>query len=138
MLKYRPKYLIGAIAASWLAFPMGAIAQGKQIQKQMLFVGEDGRGVKVYIHPDSLKKQFPFARFWVYSVMPPASQRNVASLDTYMAIDCVSKYVRILEIIRYDSSGDVVSTTSLGFDDPPDSPEILGVFSQKMFETVCK
>ncbi|CAN1210828.1 hypothetical protein TUMEXPCC7403_11560 [Tumidithrix helvetica PCC 7403] len=132
------KYLIGAIAAFLLTFPTAAIAQLKQVQKKMIFVGEDSNGVKVYIHPDSLKKQFPFARFWVYAVLPVSSQRRVASLDTYMAIDCVSKYVRILEIIRYDRDGEVASTMSLGFDDAPNSQEVLGSFSQKMFDSACK
>ncbi|MEE3716297.1 surface-adhesin E family protein [Tumidithrix elongata RA019] len=132
------KYLMVTIAVSLLTFPTAAIAQLKQVQKEMLFVGEDINGVKVYIHPESLKKQFPFARFWVYAVLPDSSQRRVASLDTYMAIDCVSKYVRILEIIRYDRNGDVSSTTSLGFDDPPNSQEVLGDFGDKMFDVACK
>ncbi len=104
--------------------------------RQMLFIGES-RGVKVYIDPQKISRRLPFVRFWVYAVLPRPNSRRVNSLDTMMGIDCTIGSVRIYEIIRYDSSGEVVSNTSFGMERPPDTLEILGEFDRNIFSTVC-
>jgi hypothetical protein len=106
------------------------------LTRQMLLVGES-RGVKVYIDPSKIRRRLPFVRFWVYAVLPPSPSRRISSLDTLMGIDCTIGSVRIYEIIRYDSSGEVISTSSFGMERPPDTLEILGEFDRGIFSTVC-
>jgi len=104
--------------------------------QQMLFIGES-RGVKVYIDPNKIRRRPPFVRFWVYAVLPRPNSRRVSSLDTMMGIDCTIGSVRIYEIIRYDSAGEVVSNSSFGMERPPDNLAILGEFDRNIFKTVC-
>jgi hypothetical protein len=104
--------------------------------RQMLFIGES-RGVKVYIDPQKISRRLPFVRFWVYAVLPRPNSRSVSSLDTLMGVDCTIGSVRIYEIIRYDSSGEVVSNSSFGMERPPDTLQILGEFDRGIFTTVC-
>ncbi len=131
---------IRPVALSYLASLVVAPASIAQVPfpttRQMLFVGES-RGIRVYIDPQKIRRRLPFVQFWVYAVLPRPSSRRVNALDTLMGIDCTIGTVRIYEIIRYDSSGEVVSNASFGIERPPDTLEILGEFDRGIFSTVC-
>jgi hypothetical protein len=95
-----------------------------QTTARMLFMGEN-RGVKVYIDPQKIIRRSPFVRFWVYAVLPRPNSRRVSSLDTMMGIDCTIGSVRIYEIIRYDSNGEIVSNSRFGMERSPDNLETV-------------
>ncbi len=128
------------VALSYLASLVVVPASIPQVPlpttRQMLLVGES-RGIRVYIDPQKVNRRLPFVWFWVYAVLPRPSSRRVNALDTLMGIDCTAGTVRIYEIIRYDSSGEVVSNSSFGMERPPDTLEILGEFDRGIFRTVC-
>jgi hypothetical protein len=130
------KASLTAVLVTSLTFGANLLPANAQVPRQMLFMGES-RGVRVYIDPQKIVRRLPFVRFWVYAVLPRPNSRRVSSLDTLMAIDCTVGSVRIHEILRYDSAGEVVSTSSFGWERDPFDLRILGEFDRAIFRTVC-
>lgn len=105
------------------------------VQKRMIPVGE-WRGIRSYIHPESLRRTYPFAQFRVYTVFPP-SAGAVGAIDTSMAVDCVADLVRVVEIVRYDRQGRVVSERLFGPETATRTTESLVGFRDGILRAVC-
>ncbi|NJK33517.1 MAG: hypothetical protein HC919_00355 [Oscillatoriales cyanobacterium SM2_2_1] len=105
------------------------------VQKRMIPVGE-WRGIRSYIHPESLRRTYPFAQFRVYTVFPP-SAGTVGAIDTSMSVDCVAALVRVVEIVRYDRRGQVVSERLFGPETATRTTESLVGFREGILRAVC-
>jgi hypothetical protein len=101
----------------------------------MIPVGE-WQGIRSYIHPESLRRTYPFARFRVYTVFPPTAG-TIGAIDTSMSVDCVAALVRVVEIVRYNRQGQVVSEQLFGPETAVRTTQSLVGFRDGILRAVC-
>jgi len=99
------KVLLAAVAIAVTS--VANLSASAQDSKNLLFVTED-QGVKIYIHPETIKKSLPNVMFWVYAIAPPHGGKNTAS-DLFMTMDCGAEIFRIIHIIRYNRAGNAIA-----------------------------
>jgi hypothetical protein len=125
------KVLLASSAIALTNLPASA-----QAPKNLIFVAED-RGVKIYIHPETIKKSMPNVRFWAYAITPSKTRKNTAS-DLYITMDCGAQIFRVLHIIRYNRFGNAIADEPIPAEAPPQFLKSLGQnVSQALIKTVC-
>jgi hypothetical protein len=108
-----------------------------QPEKKLMFVAEE-QGLKLYIHPETIKRNKPTVRFWIYAISPDYVRVNRSS-DVYMVMDCGAEIFRVLQIVRYNQKGDVIENEELTLEEPPQFLGMLGRnISKALVKSVCK